>query len=120
MSHPATFLFIRRGIIQFVVIKPFLALFIMILKLTDSYNEGYIAWTSSYLWISSFYNVSIFMCMYCLVMFYFQCKADLKPYRPIPKFLCVKTIIFLTFWQGLLIAFFVKVGWIHDKGSFTP
>ena len=106
---------IRRGILQFVVLKPFLAVFILILKMADLYHEGYISWTSSYMWISLSYNISICLCMYCLVLFYMQCQQDLAPYRPFPKFICVKLIILLTFWQGLLIAFLVKMGWISSR-----
>lgn len=109
MSDARTFLRIKRGVLQFVILKPVLSFLIMLLKGLDgntqslflAYDEGYIAWSSSYLWLSLAYNVSVCTAMYWLVMFYIQCHDDLLPYRPMPKFICVKSIIFLTFWWGL-------------------
>jgi Organic solute transporter Ostalpha len=66
------------------------------------YEDGYFAWDSSYVYLIIAYNISVGWCLYCLAMFYFTCSKDLKPYRPFPKFVCVKSIIFLTFWQGAL------------------
>lgn len=36
---------------------------------------------------------------YCLGMFYYVLKTPLKPYDPVPKFLCIKAVLFLSFWQ---------------------
>ncbi|KAJ3367668.1 hypothetical protein HDU91_001203 [Kappamyces sp. JEL0680] len=107
MADPQTLTKIQRGVLQFAVCKPLLAVLIMVLKAFDAYDEGYIAWTSSYLWISLAYNLSI------------QLSADLKPYRPMPKFICVKSIIFLTFWQGLFIAFLSWAGVITDGEAYS-
>ncbi|KAI8825289.1 organic solute transporter subunit alpha/Transmembrane protein [Fimicolochytrium jonesii] len=119
MSDPDTFLFVRRGILQYVILKPFISLATMIFRLTGHYPEGYIGWDSSYLWLSLLYNVSVSWSLYCLVLFYVQCSKDLRPYRPMPKFICVKSIVFLTFYQGLGIAFLVWAGWIHDSEEYT-
>lgn len=118
MSDKNTFLRMRQGVVQFVIVKPFLSILMMLLKLFGLYDEGYIAWTSSYLWFSIAYNFSVCIAMYWLLIFYFQMSNDLKPYRPMPKFICVKSIIFLTFWQGLFIAFLAWIGIIRDGISF--
>ncbi|KND02010.1 uncharacterized protein SPPG_02515 [Spizellomyces punctatus DAOM BR117] len=119
MSDPETFLFVRRGVLQFVILKPILSVLTMILKLAGQYHEGYIGWTSCYMWLSLFYNLSVCWSLYCLVLFYVQCSKDLQPYRPMPKFICVKSIVFLTFYQGLGIAFLVWAGLIRDKGGYS-
>ena len=42
--------------------------------------------------------------LYCLVMFFRAVRAELAPIRPLRKFLCVKSVIFLTFWQDVRAA----------------
>ena len=53
-----------------------------------------------YLYITIVYNVSISLALYALFLFYFATKDLLRPYDPVLKFLAVKSIIFLSFWQG--------------------
>ena len=36
--------------------------------------------------------------MYFLVLFYMSVKEELAPIKPVPKFLCIKAIIFFSFW----------------------
>lgn len=38
---------------------------------------------------------------------------------PLPKFICVKMIIFLTFWQGMAVAFLVKLGFIRGNEIYS-
>lgn len=124
MTDPESFLKIKQGVLQFVVLKPIMGISIMILKSFGVYDEGYIAWSSSYFWLLLLYNASVCTAMYCLVLFYMQCSKDLLPYRPMPKFICVKSIIFLTFWyfvlirQGIFVAFLTWAGIITD-GAYS-
>lgn len=57
--------------------------------------------------------------MYFLVLFYMPIEEELKPFRPVPKFLCIKTVIFFSFWQGVLLAFLVWVGAIQEQEGWT-
>ena len=103
MTNTNTFLLVKRGVVQYVVFRPIIGILIVILRLLGLYEEGYIAWNSGYMWVSIIYNTSICIALYFLVLFYMQAKIDLEPYRPLPKFICVKCLVFFTFWQGLLI-----------------
>ncbi|KAI8833743.1 organic solute transporter Ostalpha-domain-containing protein [Chytridium lagenaria] len=115
MSDPHTFLNIRRGVLQFALVKPVLSFLTVMFKFGGAFHEGYVALDSAYLWISLSYNLSVCCSMYCLVIFYLQCSRDLRAYRPFPKFVCVKAIIFFSFWQGLALSFFVWAGVIKGK-----
>lgn len=47
-----------------------------------------------------------------LKLFFFQ--EELKPMKPFPKFLCIKAVIFFSFFQGVVIDFLVYYGYIKD------
>lgn len=121
ISDPHTFLAIKRGILQYTWVKPILATATIIMKATDTYQEGYIGLTSGYFWSSLIYNVSITVCLYALAMFWVCMTADLKPFRPMPKFLCIKGIIFASYWQGFMLSILVWLGAIPDDvPGYTP
>ncbi|RPD56533.1 DUF300-domain-containing protein [Lentinus tigrinus ALCF2SS1-6] len=119
VSDPHTFLFLKRGVIQYVQVKPILALATVILKAVGKYNEGDLRANSGYLYVSVVYNFSICLALYCLAIFWMCVNDDLKPFRPVPKFLCVKGILFFSFWQSIFISILVAGGAIKKLGPYT-
>ena len=121
ISDPHTFLAIKRGILQYTWLKPILSLVTIIMKLTDTYQEGYFGLTSGYLWTGILYNVSVTMSLYSLAMFWVCMSQDLQPFRPMPKFLCIKLIIFASYWQGFFLSTLQWLGAIpNDVPGYTP
>ncbi|KAJ0799073.1 putative organic solute transporter subunit alpha/Transmembrane protein [Helianthus annuus] len=55
-------------------------------------------------------NFSQSWALYCLVQFYSVIKDKLAPIKPLAKFLTFKSIVFLTWWQGVIIAFLFSMG----------
>ncbi|KAJ7301772.1 DUF300 domain-containing protein [Mycena albidolilacea] len=119
VSDPYTFLFLKRGIMQYVQVKPILAVVTMLLKALGKYNEGTFRADSGYLYVSLVYNASICLSLYCLAVFWMCVNDDLKPFRPVPKFLCVKGILFFSFWQAATISILVSAGVITHLGPYT-
>lgn len=121
ISDPHTFLAIKRGILQYAWLKPVLGLATIIMKATGVYQEGYIGLTSGYLWSGIAYNISVSLSLYSLGMFWVCMSKDLQPFRPVPKFLCIKLIIFASYWQGFGLSILVWLGAIPDDvQGYTP
>lgn len=114
ISDPHTFLAIKRGILQYTWCKPLLSVAAIIMKATGTYKEGYIGVTSGYFWSGIIYNISITISLYALAMFWVCMAQDLKPFRPMPKFLCIKGIIFASYWQGFFLSILVFLRAIPD------
>lgn len=119
ISDPHTFLAIKRGILQYAWLKPVLGLVTIILKGTKTYKDGQLTVDSGYLWMGIFYNISVTVSLYSLGMFWVCMSRDLKPFRPVPKFLCIKLIIFASYWQGFLLSILVWLGAIPDLDGYT-
>lgn len=58
------------------------------------------------------------LAMYCLVQFYVQLKDDLAEHRPLLKVAAIKLVIFLSFWQNILISFLTSAGAIKASNRF--
>ncbi|KKY38493.1 hypothetical protein UCDDA912_g01485 [Diaporthe ampelina] len=115
ISDPYTFLAIKRGILQYAWLKPILGISAIVMKATDTYKEGYIDVSSGYLWSGIIYNISVTLSLYSLGLFWVCMHDDLKPFRPMPKFLCIKLIIFASYWQGFALSILVWLGAIPDN-----
>ncbi|KAI5952537.1 hypothetical protein KGF54_003404 [Candida jiufengensis] len=104
ISDPKTFLMIKRGILQYVWLKPIICVTIIVGELTGFYNVNDMSFKSVYLWLTLIYNASVTLSLYSLAIFWKILWNDLKPFKPVGKFLCVKLIIFASYWQGVILA----------------
>ncbi|KAF2768263.1 DUF300-domain-containing protein, partial [Teratosphaeria nubilosa] len=117
ISDPHTFLGIKRGILQYTWIKPILAIATVVMKATGTFKEGILSVDSGYFWTGLIYNVSICWSLYDLALFWVCMSVDLQPFRPMPKFLCIKGIIFASWWQGFFLSILVWLGAIPSIGG---
>jgi hypothetical protein len=104
--------FIRRckqGVLQFVILKPILVLAAFILYYFHLYEDGSFSPGGGYLYITLIYFVSYSGGLGSLVLFYVACKDLLMPFRALPKFVLVKSVVFLTYWQVSCSKFTVSV-----------
>ncbi|KAG2719656.1 hypothetical protein I3760_02G000300 [Carya illinoinensis] len=109
--------FIRRckqGCLQFVILKPILVAVTLILYAKGKYKDGNFSPNQSYLYLTIIYTISYTMALYALALFYMACKDLLQPFNPVPKFILIKSVVFLTYWQGVLVFLAAKSGFIKD------
>ena len=99
------FISLKKSVLQFVFVKPVSAVLSILFALRGNYHEGSLSLTSPYIYLAVINNVSISLSLYGLVLFYMTTEDKLSPFRPLLKFLCIKAIIFFSYWQGCLIIF---------------
>jgi hypothetical protein len=105
----------KINILQFVLIKPLSAIAVYVLKLYfDNYETGNFCFTNGYIYVTTIVNISISVSLYWLVMFYQATKESLQPFNPVPKFLCIKGVLFFSYWQSVVITILVKMGVITE------
>jgi len=95
---------IKQIILQYVVIKPLMSILAVVMDVLHIYEEGNFRPWHGYVYVTAITFTSVTVSMYCLVLFYIIMEEELKPHRPIAKFICVKAILFFSFWQGVAIA----------------
>ncbi|XP_064406733.1 transmembrane protein 184B-like [Halichondria panicea] len=108
--------FSKQATLQFCLVKPLVALITIILELTKVLHEGDLSPRYGYVYCTLAYNVSVSLALYGLVIFYSSTRELLSPFNPVLKFLTVKAIVFMSFWQGLLLSIFHWTGLIHTSG----
>lgn len=106
----ATLRFCKQATLQFCFLKPPLAIITLILQSYGLYRDGDFNVHSGYLYITIIYNVSVTLALFALAVFYQATREILKPYDPVLKFFVVKSVIFLSFWQGVLLSMMEAVG----------
>ncbi|XAR56198.1 hypothetical protein NMG60_11036580 [Bertholletia excelsa] len=112
--------FIRRckqGCLQFVILKPVLVAITLILYAKGKYHDGNFSPDQSYLYLTIIYTLSYSMALYALALFYVACRDLLQPFNPVPKFIIIKSVVFLTYWQGVLVFLAAKSGFIKDAAQ---
>ncbi|XP_072128130.1 transmembrane protein 184B-like [Mobula birostris] len=102
--------FCKQATLQFCVVKPLMAIITVILQAFGKYKDGDFNVASGYLYVMIIYNISVSLSLYALFLFYFATRELLSPYSPVLKFFMVKSVIFLSFWQGMLLAILEKCG----------
>lgn len=115
MSYSIGFLrFCKQATLQFCIVKPIMAVVTIILQAFGKYHDGDFNVQSGYLYITIVYNFSVSLALYALFLFYFATKDLLHPFEPVLKFLTIKAVIFLSFWQGMLLAILERCGAIPE------
>ena len=114
-------LYCKYGVLQYVVLKCICTIATVILEEFGLYGEGSYSFASGYLYISAVINISQCWALYCLIKLFHATADDLrspKNWHPLGKFLCVKGVVFFTWWQSLGIFFLKANGIIGSLGNW--
>lgn len=104
--------FCKQATLQFCIVKPTMSFIVILLQSYGLYEEGKWDTNKGYLYVTMIYNVSISLALYALFLFYFATRELLRPFDPVLKFFTIKSVIFLSFWQGVLLAILETFGYI--------
>ncbi|KAL5207914.1 hypothetical protein ABZP36_032349 [Zizania latifolia] len=105
---------IKFGIFQYVIIKTLTASLSLILQPFGAYCEGEFNLRCGYPYFAAVLNFSQYWALYCLVAWYMATKDELSHIKPLAKFLSFKSIVFLTWWQGVMIAIMYSLGLVRS------
>ncbi|XP_044489470.1 protein LAZ1 isoform X2 [Mangifera indica] len=106
---------VKIGIVQYMIIKSLSAILAVILEAFGVYCEGDFKLGCGYPYIAVVLNFSQSWALYCLVQFYTVTKDELAHIKPLAKFLTFKSIVFLTWWQGVAIALLYALGLFKSR-----
>ncbi|KAL7731931.1 hypothetical protein ACLKA6_016982 [Drosophila palustris] len=100
--------FCKQATLQFCLVKPLVAFIIIFLQAFGHYHDGDWSADGGYIYITIIYNISVSLALYGLYLFYFATRDLLTPFEPVLKFCTIKSVIFLSFWQGVGLAILEK------------
>lgn len=75
----------------------------MVSQYTDRYCSSSLNPVFAHIWVLVFEGASVTIAMFCLIQFYIQLRLDLAEHKPFLKVLCIKLVIFFSFWQTVCL-----------------
>lgn len=108
----------RFGTLQYCLVRPLTTVLAFLLSMFGLYHESSMSPFYGYFWITIILNISVMQALFALIAFYETLRSRLAEFDPLPKFLCVKAIIFFAFWQGLIIMLLVHFRLISSLGPY--
>jgi hypothetical protein len=100
----------RVGVFQYVVVRSIMAVATFLAEWNGTLGEGSYSFRTLYVYNVVILNASQFVAMWSLLSLYHECADLLEPIKPLGKFLSVKAVVFLSFWQSMLLSALVSLG----------
>eukprot|EP00922_Rhytidocystis_sp_ex-Travisia-forbesii_P018305 GHVS01027211.1.p1 GENE.GHVS01027211.1~~GHVS01027211.1.p1 ORF type:complete len:776 (-),score=71.73 GHVS01027211.1:258-2585(-) len=101
----------KRCVLQFILLKPFMAIVSIIMYSVGLYHE----WGFYWICLGFVYNTSVCTALYALFLFYMATRhhSQLVGRRPVRKFVAIKLVIIATWYQGFLLGLLPGFDIIH-------
>eukprot|EP00667_Euglena_gracilis_P007563 EG_transcript_7646 len=110
---------VKIGVMQYVVVQVLIALMTVYLTAVDRFKEGEWAVDNAYPWFVFAKNISQTWALYDLFWFYHSLQGELAGCNPFPKAMCIKGVVFFTYWQSVLFSILAYFGVLHPLESLT-
>lgn len=115
-SYPldtAFYLRCKRWVLQCALIKPVCSFIAMVGSPLGIYTEGHFAVNNLYTYTCILVNFSLTWALYYLVLFEIECGKEMHYARTFLKFLCIKSIIFFSYWQSVCVTLAASAGLLN-------
>ncbi|AQZ11714.1 YKR051W [Zygosaccharomyces parabailii] len=109
LSYPADFLMVKIGILQYVWFKPFYCIANLVCLFHDLPQLSFA--------LVMMYNISVTWSLCNLAVFWRCLHNELRPFNPWGKFLCVKVVIFASYWQEMVMMLLGSKGILHGGNA---
>lgn len=103
----AFYLRCKRWVLQCALIKPVTSFIALVGSPLGIYNEGNFALGNVYTYTCIILNISLTYALYYLVLFEVELEKELFYAQTFLKFLCVKSIVFFSYWQSVCVTILV-------------
>lgn len=110
----------KFGVFQYVLMRCALTVISIPAHWLGWYVEGEYSLTSLYTWTIAVSCVSQMFALYTLFLFYHALHEEVYILRPFAKFICIKIVVFFSWFQGVAIEALVQLGHISalsDNGT---
>ncbi|KAG9008950.1 hypothetical protein FRB93_006000 [Tulasnella sp. JGI-2019a] len=109
----------KWGILQYAFLRPTCTIVALILNIFGLYCEESYSPAFGNIYITTIVSISVSMAMYCLIQLYVPIADHLKQHHPLLKFFAIKAVVFLTFWQSILLSVLTMLKVVKDV-SLSP
>ncbi|PSC68080.1 transmembrane 184C [Micractinium conductrix] len=103
----------KRGVLSYVIARPLMTAVSVVANIAGVYGEGEFRRDRAYPYVAVVNNFTQMWALYCLVLLYQATHDELHPIRPLSKFVVIKLVVFVTYWQSVFIAICARLGLIR-------
>ena len=111
----------KQSVIQYMILRPCCVIFEMIARKENIYEGGIFNFKRGYAYVIFVTNISQTVAIYALVYMYLGLKHDpnLRDHSPLGKFMCIKAVVFFSFWQTCFFQVLLAAGMIQDGETYS-
>jgi hypothetical protein len=107
-------------VMQYAIIRQVTTILGIVMQSIGIYCPESLSYRHGRLYLTLLNVGSTAVAMYGMVLLYLTVRKDIAEYKPITKFLSVKFVLFMTFWQTLILAILSHEGFIPKSRYWSP